>query len=126
MKISKRKKPDKLENSQVLKEGPLKNLSGDIIPIRKKTHVVTDDEIAQMDERNLEVEELTKDYIIALMGQDGYEVTIEDLVDDDEFADIVDSIEELLANHGIFIERPTLVQRDDGEYIVPNAYGEAS
>lgn len=83
--------------------------------------VLSDQQIEVMDSRNADVEAMTSDYIMGLMDEN--ELNAEDIgLDDETVSAILDAFEETLANFGIYINRPTIVQRDDGEHIIRSAY----
>ena len=72
-----------------------------------------------IEERESEIDELMKDFICALVGAD--EPEERDMVSyglQDELESLKDEFEEVLANHGIIIYRPTIIEGADGNEIV--------
>lgn len=87
----------------------------------KAIRVLSDYEIEAMDERNAEVEALTFDYIMSLLDYDGF--TSDDIgLDSEIVTSILDAFEQTLSEFGLYINRPTIVQREDGEHILRSAF----
>lgn len=81
-------------------------------------NVLSDDEIAKMDERNAEVDEMTIEYIMNLIDEQD-DVSSEAIgLDAETVTLILNEFESVLANFGFYIHRPTIVQCEDGEHIV--------
>ena len=81
-------------------------------------NVLSDDEIAKMDERNAEVDEMTIEYIMNLIDEPD-DVASETIgLDAETVTLILNEFESVLANFGFYIHRPTIVQCEDGERIV--------
>lgn len=85
-------------------------------------HYPTDAEIEEMDKRNAEVDEMTGELLVRLIDS-GDDLTLDDLcIDDGIICEVLDAIENVLSTYGVFINRPTIIEREDGEYIVRSAY----
>lgn len=89
---------------------------------RENIHYPTDAEIEEMDNRNAEVDEMTGEFLVKLIDS-GDDLTPDDLcIDEGIICEVLDVIENVLSTYGVFINRPTLVEREDGEYIVRSTY----
>lgn len=89
---------------------------------RESLHYPTDAEIEEMDKRNAEVDEMTWEFLVKLIDS-GDDLTPDDLcIDEGIICEVLDFIENALSTYGVFINRPTLVEREDGEYIVRSTY----
>lgn len=72
--------------------------------------------------REAEIDELVEDFVCGLVGADTPEER--DAVSyglQEELETLKDEFEEVLANHGIFIHRPTIVEDVNGNEIVVNS-----
>ena len=75
-----------------------------------------------IEQREAEIDELMTEFICALVGAE--EPDEKDLVSyglQDELESLKDEFEEVLANHGITIHRPTIVEDSNGNEIVVNS-----
>lgn len=112
---------------------PLRDLNYTPVVVRPKNafgakkgpqviNILSDDEIAKMDERNAEVDEMTCEYIMNLLDESG-DVSAEEIGLDAETAtSILDEFERVLSEFGFYINRPTIVQCVDGEHIIRSSY----
>lgn len=80
-----------------------------------------------IEQREGEIDELMTEFICALVGADTPEE--KDLVGyalQDELESLKDEFEEALANHGITIHRPTIVEDSNGNEVIVNSLYEVS
>lgn len=80
-----------------------------------------------IEQREGEIDELMTEFICALVGAD--EPEEKDLVGyvlQDELESLKDEFEEVLANHGIIIHRPTIVEDSNGSEVIVNSLYEVS
>lgn len=96
-------------------------------PAAKREPPKEPDKVLDFDEvvrRNDDIDQLTADYIEALM-EDEFEFDPDGLgLDPKTLEAIEDAFESILADHGIFIYRPTVIEDEETglEVIVPSAY----
>ena len=77
------------------------------------------DDYDRIDERENELDALVSGFILDLIGtEDPEERDLERFYLQDEIELLKDEIEEVLANHGITIYRPTIMVDDDGNEVV--------
>lgn len=77
------------------------------------------DDIEEVIRRQDDIDQLTSDYIIALMGMEDYNFDISDLgVDTNTLSAIIDEFEGILYEHGLIIYRPVMCKTANGEEII--------
>lgn len=77
------------------------------------------DDIEEMIRRQDDIDQLTSDYIIALMGMTDYNFDISEFgIDTKELSAIEDEFEAILYEHGITIYRPVMCKDANGEEII--------
>lgn len=78
-----------------------------------------------IEERESEIDEIIKEFIFSLADvQTPDERDIALYGFKDEIESLKDEIEEVLAEHGIFIYRPTIIENTEGDEVVVNSYYE--
>lgn len=82
------------------------------------------DDYEEVIRRQDDIDQLTADYLRALIGIDGEMLDLGDLgIDIDSLNAIEDAIEDLLNDFGITIYRPTIIEDENGhEIIVSSVY----